>query len=104
MHQVFNICWQMKSCCFMLLMLHLPLYICGSKVLGMERLVLILRITSILMILCSGNFIGWRIPSMPKSHFISHQLRHLATVTHIPLAMATKPSTIPSLNLYEAFN
>ena len=30
MHQFFNICWQMVSCSFMLLMLYLPLLdICG---------------------------------------------------------------------------
>ena len=30
-------------------------------------------------------------PSLPKSHFLSHQLSHLTTVPHIHLAMATKP-------------
>ena len=32
MHQIFNICWQMVSCWFMLLKLYLPLlYICGQQ-------------------------------------------------------------------------
>ena len=36
------------------------------------------------------NCMGWRIPSLSKSHFLSHQLSHLTTVPHIHLAMATK--------------
>ena len=34
---------------------------------------------------------GWRIPSLSKSNFLSHQLSHLATGPQIHLAMATKP-------------
>ena len=34
---------------------------------------------------------GWRIPSLSKSHFLNHQLSHLAIVHDIHLAMATKP-------------
>ena len=35
MHQVFNICWLMVCCEFMLLMLYLPLlYICGTHLKG----------------------------------------------------------------------
>ena len=44
MHQVFNLCWQMVSCWFMLLMLYLPLLdICGFNVL--LRLVLYVNYT-----------------------------------------------------------
>ena len=34
---------------------------------------------------------GWRIPSLSKSYFLSNQQSHLTTVLHIHLAIATKP-------------
>ena len=38
-----------------------------------------------------GLRMGWRISSLSKSNFLSHQLIHLAAVPQIHLAMATKP-------------
>ena len=49
---------------------------------------------------------GWRIPSLSKSHFRSHQLSHLTTVPHIHPAMATKPLQLikASFTIYKDYD
>ena len=51
-------------------------------------------------------WMGWRIPSLSKSHLLSHQLSHLTTVPHINLAMAAKPPQLikASFTLYKYYD